>query len=332
MRSSGRVIERYIDYIAKVRRLSENTVAAYRDDIGLFSVFCGESGIDPIRAETADVRTFVGWLAERGLSARSTNRILSALRGFYKFIAGVGARGSMTADGDGKGTNAAGSEARALYGNPFGSFKSLREEKRLPSFLFENEMDGILEPDGNEFISLRNASVFEFIYSTGCRVAETVAVDLNDIDMRGGACRVVGKGKKERSVYLGEHALDAIRAYIPARAARMRRDDGDARKALFLNTRGTRVTARGVRYALGRVIECRAVARKVSPHTLRHSFATHLLEHGADIRTVQELLGHANLSTTQIYTHVSLDRLRSVYRSAHPHAAFAFGKDEKNER
>jgi tyrosine recombinase XerC len=292
------LVSRFIEYISRVRKLSDNTVSAYSDDLALYAEFLVSRGIDEGTVSIHDARAFIGFLSDKGLSNRSINRILSSVRGFYKF------------------------KVKYHYGdtNPFSAIVSLKQGKKLPSFLFEDEMKMLLDVEGDEFLSMRNRAVFEFLYSTGARVSEAVAVDVTDMDLKNGTCRVRGKGNKERNVFIGASARDAILSYLAARKLRVRVTESDSGKALFLNEHGKRITSRGVRYVLDRFLDACSLQKKVSPHTFRHSFATHLLEHGADIRIVQDLLGHANLSTTQVYAHVSLDRLKKVYKDAHPHA------------
>jgi integrase/recombinase XerC len=210
--------------------------------------------------------------------------------------------------------------------------------------------------DGNAFWKLRDRVVLETLYSTGCRISELVSLDLADVDLKNRTARVMGKGAKERNVFLGAAAVDALREYmslrafhtrntrdtaparnardtapaanardtapvrLPASAPRDTHPKGDSARALFINHRGGRITDRGVRFILGEYLARANLGKRVTPHTFRHSFATHLLDRGADIRAVQELLGHASLSTTQVYTHVGLEKLKKVYRRAHPHA------------
>ena len=183
-------------------------------------------------------------------------------------------------------------------------------------------MDRFLPLDGEGIRGLkaaRDRAVFEFLYSTGCRVAEATALGVRDIDFRQSHVRVRGKGGKERLVFLGQVAAEALKEYLQLRRDNVGLSPHDA-DALFLNLRGGRLTTRGIRYILNRYAQERGWTKPVTPHTFRHSFATHVLDAGADIRVVQELLGHASLSTTQVYTHVGLEKLRRVYRQAHPHA------------
>ena len=236
--------------------------------------------------------------------------MVSGVRGWYRFL-----------------------ERRGLVGgNPFAEIRSLRTEKRLPSFLFEEEMARLVEmpsrepcPDGEEFWKLRDRAVLETLYSTGCRISELVSLDLHDVDLKNHTARVMGKGAKERNLFLGAAAVEVLRAYMTMRPFHMHKSDTsgtaeESARALFINQRGGRVTDRGVRFILGEYLARANLGKRVTPHTFRHSFATHLLDRGADIRAVQELLGHASLSTTQVYTHVGMERLKKVYRRAHPHA------------
>jgi tyrosine recombinase XerC len=310
----------YLVYLGAVRHLSPHTLESYGKDLEKYEVYLGERGIAPESAGVADARGFVAWLTRQGLSPRSINRMVSGVRGWYRFLERRGQVG----------------------GNPFAEIRSLRMEKRLPSFLFEEEMARLVEmpshepcPDGEEFWKLRDRAVLETLYSTGCRISELVSLDLHDVDLKNHTARVMGKGAKERNLFLGAAAVEVLRAYMTLQpfhkhksdssvaAAKPRVSDGTAEesaRALFINQRGGRVTDRGVRFILGEYLARANLGKRVTPHTFRHSFATHLLDRGADIRAVQELLGHASLSTTQVYTHVGMERLRKVYRRAHPHA------------
>ena len=303
--------DEYFAWLEVIRSLSPRTLSSYRRDLTKYGEYLAERGLDESAVAGPEARGFVGWLGRQGLSPRSVNRIVSGVRGYYRFRE---RRGSIPA-------------------NPFAEVRGLRTPKRLPSFLFEDEMARLVElpeaaaaahPDAarrsdDGFWRLRDHTVLEVLYSTGCRVSEMVALDLADLDLATGTARVTGKGDKERNVFLGGSALAALRDYLSRRAGRAA-GDADSAAALFLNQRGRRITDRGVRFILAGWLAQADLGKRVTPHTFRHSFATHLLDRGADIRAVQELLGHASLSTTQIYTHVGLERLKKVYRRAHPHA------------
>jgi len=303
------VREAYLLYLGAVRHLSPHTLESYGKDLEKYEAYLGEQGVGAERAGVADARGFVAWLSRQGLSPRSINRMVSGVRGLYRFLE---RRGEV-----------------AL--NPFAEIRSLRTEKRLPSFLFEEEMARLVEmpsrepcADGEEFWKMRDRAVLETLYSTGCRISELVSLDLHDVDLKNRTARVMGKGQKERNLFLGAAAVEALRAYMGLRAFHARPAAAgagdDAGRSLFINQRGGRVTDRGVRFILGEYLSRANLGKRVTPHTFRHSFATHLLDRGADIRAVQELLGHASLSTTQVYTHVGMERLKKVYRKAHPHA------------
>ena len=292
------MIERYLAYLRGVRGLSENTVSAYRRDLRSFSSFCQDSELDP--DDPKAVRSYLGHLGRRGLAASTINRTISGLRGYFRFKQRFG----------------------QISDNPLADQKNRRGPRPLPRFLFEEEMERFLPPGGLEvkgFRGHRDKAVFEFLYSSGARVDEATSLNIGDVDFRRSSVRVRGKGGKERMVFLGPVATRALKEYLQLRKDRTGpvAEDG---AALFLNLRGGRLTNRGVRYILNRYAHERGWTKPVTPHTFRHSFATHVLDAGADVRVVQELLGHASLSTTQVYTHVGLEKLRRVYRQAHPHA------------
>jgi site-specific recombinase XerD len=202
---------------------------------------------------------------------------------------------------------------KILKNNPATSLIYPKLEKPLPKFLTEEEVKKILEiPCGDDFISLRDKAILEFLYSTGARVSELVSLKRSDLDLIGGIIKVKGKGRKERLLPLGEPAIESIKRYLDKRK--------DNNPFLFVNQRGKPLTDRGVRLIVERYIKKVFLSLKVSPHTFRHSFATHLLNRGADLRSVQELLGHSSISTTQVYTHLTIDILKKIYDKAHPRA------------
>ena len=279
---------KYMNYLERVRKLSPNTLRAYQRDLGRFFRFVTEGGFDEDGREF--VRPFISRLSKEGLSARSINRSLSAVRGYYQFKQRFGF-----------------SEQ-----NPVAGVKGMKMDQRLPAFLFEEEAEALLNEDPEDFWGLRNKAVLEVLYSTGCRVSEIVSMNASALHLPDAAVRVFGKGNKVRIVFLGRQARKTLNEYL------LRRERHAESPALFLNHRGKRLTSRGVRYILMKLLEARGMPGKATPHTFRHSFATHVLNRGADIRIVQELLGHAQLSTTQVYTHVDVKRLQNVYEKAHP--------------
>jgi tyrosine recombinase XerC len=321
-----RVREDYIIYLGAVRNLSPHTLESYRKDLEKFQVYLDTRAVAPEDAGIPEARGFVSWLAHEGLAPRSINRIISGVRGWYRYM----------------------EKRNLVHANPFAEIRSLRTEKRLPSFLFEDEMARLIEmpshdacPDREAFWKLRDRAVLETLYSTGCRISELVSLDVSDVDLKNSTARVLGKGARERYVFLGAAAVESLSSYMTLRVAHARqpaaRNSTDTRggrppnaahnsaeysgsRPLFINRRGGRITDRGVRFVLSEYLSRANLGKRVTPHTFRHSFATHLLDRGADIRAVQELLGHASLSTTQVYTHVGVEKLRKVYRRAHPHA------------
>jgi integrase/recombinase XerC/integrase/recombinase XerD len=293
------MLEKYLSYLGSVKNLSPNTLSAYRKDVSRLLNFIEERGYDE---EAGDfVRPFISHLSEKNLSARSINRIISGVRGYYRFKQRLGQAAK----------------------NPFDGIRGMKGGRGLPTFFFEEEADRLLSATADEDPgSLRDRALFEFLYSTGCRISEAVSLDVTDLDLPAGSVKVAGKGGKERVVFLGSVAAEVLKQYL------IRRAGAGRPRALFLNRKGQRLTARGARYILSRHIKKLAFSKNVTPHTFRHSFATHILNRGADIRVVQELLGHASLSTTQIYTHVGLDRLKKVHRQAHPRGKMQKGSDE----
>ena len=295
------MLERYLQYLTHVRHLSPNTLSAYRRDMELYFAFLQEQELTLERMDAGDARSFVGYLSRRGLSSRSINRVLSAVRGLYRFLERVGVEA----------------------GNPFASIKSLKIDGKLPSFLFEEEIDQLL-PAGEpkDLWELRDQLIVELLYSTGCRVAELASASVTDLDLKNSTLRVLGKGNKERLVFIGRAAFKQLREYLLRRKG-LRLGDAEGRRALLINRRGRRLTVRGIQGIVERLLMRSHLQKTATPHTFRHSYATHILRKGADIRIVQELLGHASLSTTQVYTHLDLERLQGVYDSAHPHARVA---------
>ena len=288
------------------RGLSENSVLAYQKDLEQFSGYLDASGARlPEELDSALVRGFVYHLDESGITARSVSRKLSAVRTFFRFLCREG----------------------VLDSNPARHVTSPKQDKPLPRFLSASEMEAVLSGmDGwSEPGDLRDRAVFYLLYSSGLRVSELCSLTIDQaLSLDAGSdqneFRIIGKGRKERIVPVGRAAVRTVLAYLPVRGIAKDRSD-----ALFLNSRGTALLPRAVRYLLEKLMARLSLFKRISPHTLRHTFATHLLNNGADLRSVQEMLGHASLSTTQIYTHVSRAALKKEYEKAHPHA----GKGEE---
>jgi integrase/recombinase XerC len=286
-------IEQFCRYLEVERNASAHTVSAYRSDLGQFATFLAGLGeLTPERVDHLTVRRYLAQL-HRGLAKSSIGRKLSSLRALFRYLMREGRLEKNPAE---------------LIGTP-------RKEKRLPFHLNIDQVSALMEAPGtNAGLPLRDRAVLETLYSCGIRVSELTGMNVGDLDLEAGLARVLGKGGKERSVPVGSFARSALGAYLQER----QHPEGSA--PLILNARGGRLSRRSVARIVDAHMLLIAAMRKVSPHTLRHTFATHLLEGGADLRAIQELLGHASLSTTQKYTHVSIDRLMEVYDKAHPKA------------
>ncbi len=292
-------IEAYLAYLEAVRNLSPRTVESYRSDLASWEAYLEGKGRGFQEASTQDVRGFMASRVQSGFAASSVNRALSSVKGLYRYIQRFPGPAGSPAD-----------PARDVEGLPAG--------RPLPRFLFEDEMNGLIESAaGTDFAEVRDRALLELLYSTGCRVSEVAGLRLSDVDLAKGSARVTGKGRKERVVFLADSARAALAAWLPFRRAKA----GTDVPWLFVNARGGRLTTRGIAWLLDRRVAMLGLGKRISPHAFRHSFATHLVGRGADVRVVQELLGHANISTTQVYTHVDLKRLREVYERAHPHGS-----------
>jgi tyrosine recombinase XerC len=282
-------VEKFIRYLEIEKNYSAHTILNYRLDLEDFAKFLGDLAWEKIDYLT--LRKYLAHLKEKNLGNRTVGRRLSALRSFFRFLTREG----------------------YLKANPILSVSSPKQDKHLPLFLTEEEVTKLIETalPKNER-GLRDRAILETFYSTGIRISELVGLDKEDVDFIGGIIKVTGKGKKERVVPIGDVAVSAIRDYLGKRKK--------SSEVLFLNKSGRRITTRGVRGIVEKYLRLAGIKQGVSAHTLRHSFATHLLNRGADLRSVQELLGHVNLSTTQIYTHLTTERLKNVYDKAHPRA------------
>jgi integrase/recombinase XerC len=294
--SLTRHVAAFLRYLEGERNASPQTVKAYGQDLRQLVAFArAQLGREP-RPADADPLLLRGFLADlhhQGLRKSSAARKLAALRTFFRYLCREG----------------------VLDQNPARPLLSPRLERRIPAYLEEGEMDGFLDVPGGTDAALRARAILELLYGTGIRCAELVGLDVAEVDFDGRMIRVLGKGRKERVVPFGTRAREALEAWLPARL-RLRPESD----ALFVNARGGRLTDRSVRKLVTRRVLQTALARKISPHALRHSFATHLLGRGADLRTIQELLGHSSLSTTQRYTHVDTQQILSIYKKTHPRA------------
>jgi tyrosine recombinase XerC len=286
----------FVDHLSMERHLSGHTVRAYENDVAGLAEFAARASSTLADLTYPQLRRWLANLTTRGYSRATIARKSASVRAFYRWAIARGLVGS----------------------NPAALLERPRSRSRLPSVLKASEAAALAEaPAGIEPIPLRDRAVIELLYGSGLRVAELCALDVADVDLRNRRVRVMGKGGKERVVPLGDFAAESVRVYLELSRPAMLPPDGDA---LFLNRRRHRMGPRDVRAMLDRHVRRTLGSRHVSPHTLRHSFATHLLQGGADIRAVQELLGHASLATTQRYTHVSAGTLFDAYRRSHPRA------------
>ncbi|QDT39514.1 tyrosine recombinase XerC [Stratiformator vulcanicus] len=293
-------IDAFVRYLRVERNASELTLKSYSEDLGSVLEFFNEvkQRVPPVvEIDVAALREYVAYLHECQYARSTIARRLACLRSFFKFCRREG----------------------KVNANPAKALRTPRAGRKLPHFLTDDEILRLLNtPPAGEAAGLRDRAILEVLYSAGLRVAELVGMDLTDWDRDASVIRVLGKGRKERIAPVGHHATEALDRWCAVREPD--ESNADAREAVFLNKFGTRLTTRSVGRMLDKHIKAAGLDTKTSPHTLRHTFATHLLDGGADIRGVQELLGHKDLKTTQIYTHVSTRQLREAYEHAHPHA------------
>ncbi|HEY7113123.1 MAG TPA: tyrosine recombinase XerC [Thermoanaerobaculia bacterium] len=310
----ARAIDGFASYLADERRFSPRTVRAYRTDLARFVRFWSEefgeekaAAAKLSRVDSLAVRSYLAALHRAGLKNRSIARHLSTLRSLFRWACREG----------------------HLDKSPAAGLLSPRVPRSLPRAMTVADTETLLDASEADAVPERERALFELLYAAGLRVSEAAGLDLEDVDLSARIVRVLGKGSKERLVPFGEQAEDALREWLPVRAslrekpsAARRRGarSGDGGDALFVNRRGGRLTTRSMGRLLKRRLRAAGLPADISPHALRHTFATHLLEAGADLRAIQELLGHASLSTTQKYTHLDAARLAEVYRSAHPKA------------
>jgi len=284
-----RYIDRFLRYLEIEKNYSVHTLLNYGIDLKGFQAFLGSTEIEKV--DYLLLRKYMAGLKEKNMRQKTVSRKLSCLRSFFRFLCREG----------------------YLKNNPVLTLMSPKRDKILPLFLTEEEMTQLIEsPKLDNELGMRDRAIFETFYSTGMRVSELVGLDIADVDFISGVVKVMGKGKKERLLPIGDKAIESIRKYLDKREKQV--------DTLFLNKNHKRITDRGVRCILSRYIRLLSFNKGISPHKIRHSFATHLLNRGADLRSVQELLGHANISTTQIYTHLTTERLKNVYDKAHPRA------------
>ena len=325
MDEAGTIVEQFLNYLKYERRFSEHTAKCYGADLGQFGDFLqgAASGHDGqgshghhdgaatavatsvqtkvdellLSADTNETRAYLAFLNEKGYSRATVARKLATLRSFYKFLVRTNRRSS----------------------NPLTAIRTPKQEKKLPRFLEYEEVKRLLEtPPLDNWLGARDRAILETLYSTGIRVSELVALNMDDIDFLAVVIHARGKGKKERIAPISSSALQTIQHYIEYRNKRAQSNRNFDSRVLFVNKHGRRLSTRSVRRKMDKYLKMAGLDPNISPHTLRHSFATHMLNNGADLRSVQELLGHQSLSTTQVYTHLTTKRLKDVYEQAHP--------------
>jgi integrase/recombinase XerC len=298
----------FVTYLEVERNDSPNTVVAYKRDLEALQDFCTKyfGGPNEWKWETLDrlaLRTFMGELTRRGQAKRSVSRAVSTVRSFYRFL----------------------NRRYGISNDPAASIRSPKLEKRLPPVADQSQMEQLfalatVRAGGGDALGIRDLAMLELFYATGMRLSELAGLNLPDVDLVSDQVRVRGKGRKERILPLGTHSVRALRKYYSARDQILENAGRRDEVAVFLSRRGTRLSSRGVQYVVRRYLQALDGGTELKVHSLRHSFATHLLDAGADLRAVQELLGHASLSTTQVYTHTSVERLKKMYNQTHPRA------------
>jgi len=297
-------LQRFLQHLSSERRLSVHTVEAYSRDIEALLAQLGDTQLD--RLDVHGVRRAVSALHAKGLTGRTLGRMLSAWRGLYGFLA----------------------RDFAFVHNPCEGIRPPRGEKRLPNALTADDARRLVELDANDFLGVRDRALLELLYSSGLRLSELVGLDWSRLDWDEGTVRVTGKGAKTRLVPVGRKALEALRVWQNASATLPERDP----HAVFLNQRGGRLSARSVQTRVHRAGLTQDIATRVHPHALRHSFASHVLQSSGDLRAVQEMLGHASIATTQVYTHLDFQHLAKVYDAAHPRAKRKAGARAASKR
>ncbi len=288
-------IKHFEKYLTYEKRYPETTITGYMKDVEDFSSFIKENYINYLTIHKEEIRTYLKYLDEQKLSKSTISRKLSALRHFYSYLVLEG----------------------RINTNQFKLISNPKKDKKLPNFLQYDELDKIFDSiDLDTDLGIRNRLIIELLYATGLRVSELVNLKVNDIDMSGREIRVLGKGDKERIVYFGDYAKKYLNMYLDD--ARYRLLNGKKSEYLIINNQGDQITSRGIETVIDNIVNKAALKHNISPHVLRHTFATDLLNNGADLKSVQELLGHSSLSTTQIYTHITNERLRQVYLKSFP--------------
>lgn len=288
-------IKKYVIYLKNERNYSKLTIKNYAEDLDKFNKYLDDNHLNYLKISKDDIRVYLKYLDILKLKKSTISRILSSLRSFYSYLV----------------------IQNKIDINPFKLIRNPKKESKLPIFLSYEEFIEILNKikEDNE-LSIRNKLILEMLYATGLRVSELTNIKLDDINISDKSIRVMGKGNKERIVYFGDYAKEMLELYLNTNRNELLKEKQS--KYLFINKNSDRLTFRGVEYLIDEISKLSSIKYKISPHVLRHTFATHLLQEGADLRSVQTLLGHSSLSTTQIYTHITSEHLRDVYNKTMP--------------
>ena len=292
-------VQMFLDYLLKERNYSVNTLIAYREDLSLFGEFLQLFNLEIKSVDREHLRMFVSYLSRKDFEKNTIARKISCLKSFFSFLAA----------------------RKHIKKNPASLISPPKRAKVLPSFMTEEEVRKLFDslPKAEDFKTARDRAVMELFYATGLRVSELSNLKMKDIDMENQLVRVIGKGGKERIIPFGIPAKEALDKYLAYRRKHLIEKKNLGEEYVFLNVRdGKHITVRGMIYIVDRLLKNLSSMKKLSVHSLRHTFATHLLNRGADLRAIQELLGHSSLSTTQMYTHLSIDKLIDIYRKSHP--------------
>jgi integrase/recombinase XerC len=295
------MIQEYLTYLQAVKGCSQRTLDAYGNDLSRFTNYCVNHEIQVQNAESYEVQKFIADLSAESMAATSINRCLSSVRGFYRWMI----------------------RFKHRTDNPCTEIRNVKTPHKLPSVLWEDEMAEFAAlPDSAGILwSERDKALILSMYSAGLRISEVVSLGMENMSSNMEEAKITGKGGKQRYVFFSDEAVTAIKEYLPQRAARLRMTGIKEKKgALFISRRGRPISIPGVRWILSRYAQRSGIGKNIHPHSLRHSFATHMVNSGCDVRVVQEMLGHSSLSTTQRYTHVNIENLKRVYKKAHPHA------------
>ena len=287
-------IESFLKYLTQERRYSKKTVEAYQEDLKTYYLFLSEKKISYQKITNDEIRRFLKYLNSKKYSKNTISRLLSTLRHYYNYLI----------------------TQKIVFKNPFKVIRNPKKDKRMPNFLQYDELEKIINSiELTDEFNIRNRLIIELLYATGLRVSELSNLKIADFNFKTKEIRVIGKGSKERIVFFGEYANEVLLLYLKEARPKLSKQSNEY---LLLNKNGTKLSTRGIELVIEKVIKELSIKHHISPHTLRHTFATDLLNNGADLKSVQELLGHSSLSTTQIYTHLTNERLRSVYLQAFP--------------